>query len=69
MGVVRSFFIEDATIRLVLKSNALMPNNPNSYIVTTCRHSLTNFEHFASLLAIEEPASWIPAVIGLWSPF
>lgn len=62
-GVVRSFFVEDATIRLVLKSGA--PVDAHSYQVTTCRRSLTDFEHLASLLAMEEPASWIPSVAGL----
>jgi hypothetical protein len=41
--VVRSFFVEDATIRLVVKSGA--PSNNQSFTVTTCRRSLTDFEH------------------------
>ncbi|KAH9886848.1 VPS9 domain-containing protein [Xylariomycetidae sp. FL2044] len=66
-GVVRSFFVEDATIRLVLKSGA--PADNNSYTVTTCRRSLADFERLANLLAMENPASWIPKVTSQRSPF
>lgn len=66
-GVVRSFFVEDATIRLVLKSGA--PADRDSYTVTTCRRSFTDFEHLANLLSIENPASWIPKVTSQRSPF
>ncbi|KAI1073403.1 VPS9 domain-containing protein [Whalleya microplaca] len=66
-GVVRSFFVEDATIRLVLKSAA--PADNNSYTVTTCRRSMADFERLADLLAIENPASWIPKVTSTRSPF
>jgi hypothetical protein len=66
-AVVRSFFVEDATIRLVLKSGA--PSVNQSFTVTTCRRSLTDFEHLAKLLAIENPASWLPSVSGTRSPF
>lgn len=65
--VVRSFFVEDATIRLVLKSGA--PSHDTSFIVTTCRRSLADFEHLAKLLAIENPASWLPIISGMRSPF
>ncbi|KFY27969.1 hypothetical protein V493_03185 [Pseudogymnoascus sp. VKM F-4281 (FW-2241)] len=65
--VVRSFFVEDATIRLVLKSGA--PSHDTSFTVTTCRRSLTDFEHLAKLLAIENPASWLPIISGMRSPF
>ncbi|KAI1330795.1 VPS9 domain-containing protein [Xylariaceae sp. FL0255] len=66
-GVVRSFFVEDATIRLVLKSGA--PADQNSYTVTTCRRSLGDFERLANLLSEENPASWIPKVASQRSPF
>ncbi|KAI0485223.1 VPS9 domain-containing protein [Xylariaceae sp. FL0804] len=66
-GVVRSFFVEDATIRLVLKSGA--PADKNSYTVTTCRRSMADFERLANLLSMENPASWIPKVSSPRSPF
>ncbi|KAI8630614.1 hypothetical protein F5Y19DRAFT_51926 [Xylariaceae sp. FL1651] len=66
-GVVRSFFVEDATIRLVLKSGA--PADTNSYTVTTCRRSTADFERLADLLSMENPASWIPKVSSQRSPF
>ncbi|KAI0550669.1 hypothetical protein F4679DRAFT_200662 [Xylaria curta] len=66
-GVVRSFFVEDATIRLVLKSGA--PMDENCYTVTTCRRSTADFERLANLLLMENPASWIPKVSGQRSPF
>ncbi|KAI1825967.1 hypothetical protein F4861DRAFT_546888 [Xylaria intraflava] len=66
-GVVRSFFVEDATIRLVLKSGA--PANENCYTVTTCRRSMTDFERLVDLLSMENPASWIPKVSSQRSPF
>ncbi|KAI1375720.1 VPS9 domain-containing protein [Hypoxylon crocopeplum] len=66
-GVVRSFFVEDATIRLVLKSGA--PADSESYTVTTCRRSFADFERLANLLAMENPASWIPKISSQRSPF
>ncbi|KAI1776812.1 VPS9 domain-containing protein [Hypoxylon cercidicola] len=66
-GVVRSFFVEDATIRLVLKSGA--PADSDSYTVTTCRRSFADFERLANLLSLENPASWIPKVTSQRSPF
>lgn len=66
-AVVRAYFVEDATIRFVLKSGA--PVDKHSYAVTTCRRSLADFEHLARLLAMENPASWIPSISGLRSPF
>ncbi|KAL3427827.1 hypothetical protein PVAG01_01336 [Phlyctema vagabunda] len=66
-SVVRSFFVEDATIRLVVKSGA--PSLYQSFTVTTCRRSLADFEHLAKLLAIENPASWLPTISGMRSPF
>ncbi|KAI0126021.1 hypothetical protein BJ170DRAFT_597246 [Xylariales sp. AK1849] len=66
-GVVRSFFVEDATIRLVIKSGA--PSANNSFTVTTCRRSMADFERLANLLSIENPASWIPNVSSQRTPF
>lgn len=66
-AVVRSFFVEDATIRLVVKSGA--PSQHQSFTITTCRRSLTDFEHLAKLLALENPASWLPSITGTRSPF
>lgn len=66
-AVVRSFFVEDATIRLVVKSGA--PSVHQSFTVTTCRRSLTDFEHLAKLLSLENPASWLPSISGMRTPF
>lgn len=66
-AVVRSFFVEDATIRLVVKSGA--PSVAHSFTVTTCRRSLGDFEHLGKLLALENPASWLPSISGMRSPF
>ncbi len=65
-GVVRAYFVEDASVRFVLKSGA--PVDTQSYAVTTCRRSLTDFEHLARLLQMEHPASWIPSLADLRSP-
>ncbi|KAL5093267.1 hypothetical protein Trisim1_011070 [Trichoderma cf. simile WF8] len=66
-GVVRAFFVEDSTVRLVLKSAA--PTDHDSYTVTTSRRSLTDFEQLARLLAEENPASWIPSISDTRWPF
>lgn len=66
-GVVRAFFVEDGSVRLVLKSAA--PTDHDSYTVTTSRRSLTEFEQLARLLAAEHPASWIPSMTDTRSPF
>jgi hypothetical protein len=65
--VVRSFFVEDGTVRLVLKSGA--PNDNSTITVTTCRRSLLDFENLAKWLAQEHPASWLPSIVNLPSPF
>jgi hypothetical protein len=65
--VVRSYFVEDGTMRFIVKSGA---QNPNSTItVTTCRRTLTDFEDLAKWLALEHPASWLPSPTGFVSPF
>lgn len=66
-GVVRAFFVEDGSVRLVLKSAA--PTDHDSYTVTTSRRSLAEFEQLAHLLAEENPASWIPSLSDIRSPF
>ncbi|CAI4211907.1 unnamed protein product [Parascedosporium putredinis] len=67
-GVVRAFFVEDGSVRLVLKSAAPTPEG-SSYTVTTCRRSLTDFEALVDLLSVENPSSWIPPVAVARSPF
>jgi hypothetical protein len=66
-AVVRSFFVEDATIRLVIKSGG--PSSNYTITVTTSRRSFADFEKLAKCLALENPASWIPSFFGLRSPF
>ncbi|PHH92187.1 hypothetical protein CDD83_8476 [Cordyceps sp. RAO-2017] len=66
-GVVRAYFVEDGSVRLVLKSAA--PTDHDSYTVTTSRRSLAEFERLAQLLAQEHPASWIPTLTDMRSPF
>lgn len=65
--VVRSFFVEDGTMRLVLKSGA--PNANGSVTVTTCMRSVADFENLARWLSVECPASWLPSQFNLPSPF
>ncbi|KAL8652967.1 MAG: hypothetical protein Q9226_004048, partial [Calogaya cf. arnoldii] len=66
-AVVRSFFVEDASIRLIIKSAV---RNENGMIgVTTCRRSLTDFENLAMWLSLEHPASWLPSIFNFRSPF
>lgn len=65
--VVRSFFVEDATIRFVLKSGAVNPNG--TITVTTCRRSIADFQNLAKWLSTECPASWLPTHFNLPSPF
>ncbi|EPS32118.1 hypothetical protein PDE_07077 [Penicillium oxalicum 114-2] len=76
--VVRSFFVEDATVRFILKSGApysapekTVPSHPGSttYTVTTCRRSFSDFENLAKWLAIEHPASYVPSLSDFRNPF
>jgi hypothetical protein len=68
-GVVRSFFIEDAGVRLVVKS-AVPSSSKRTLTVTTSRRSPADFEHLAKCLATEHPVSWLPsAAEGLRSAF
>jgi hypothetical protein len=66
-AVVRSFFVEDATIRLIIKTAAR--SGDGMIAVTTCRRSLADFENLSKWLSIEHPASWIPSVFNFRSPF
>lgn len=66
-AVVRSFFVEDCSIRLIIKS--AIHNNNGTIGVTTCRRSLADFENLAKWLSIEHPASWIPSIFNFRSPF
>ncbi|QIX01855.1 hypothetical protein AMS68_007372 [Peltaster fructicola] len=65
--IVRSFFVEDSTVRLVVKSGAHNPDG--SVTISTCRRSLADFENLASWLNTECPASWLPSNFNLPSPF
>lgn len=65
--IVRSFFVEDATVRLVLKSGAKNPNG--SITVNTCRRTPEDFANLSKWLQIECPASWLPTQFNLTSPF
>ncbi|KIW06976.1 uncharacterized protein PV09_02636 [Verruconis gallopava] len=65
--VVRAYFVEDGTVRFIVKSGA---QNPNSTItVTTSRRGLADFEDLARWLSLENPASWVPAIVNTHSPF
>ena len=68
-AVVRSFFVEDATIRVVLKSGAPSAEESSTFTVTTCRRSLTDFQFLAKWLQFEDPASWLPALPVSRSPY
>ncbi|KAL5341790.1 hypothetical protein BJX70DRAFT_26532 [Aspergillus crustosus] len=75
--VVRSFFVEDATVRFVLKSGAPtpptehenVPANTKMYTVTTCRRTFSDFEILAECLSLEHPASYMPSLSDFRSPF
>lgn len=66
-GVVRPIFVEDGSVRFIIKSGV---QNANGLItITTCRRLLSDFEDLARWLSIEHPASWIPNPAGFLSPF
>ncbi|KAJ5698476.1 hypothetical protein N7462_000481 [Penicillium macrosclerotiorum] len=76
--VVRSFFVEDATVRFILKSGApfqssdsVASSRPGSttYTVTTCRRSFADFENLAKWLAVEHPGSYVPSLSDFRNPF
>ena len=66
-AVVRSFFVEDASVRMIIKS--AVRNADGMIGVTTCRRSLTDFENLAKWLSLEHPASWLPSIFNFRSPF
>ena len=66
-SVVRSFFVEDGSIRLIIKS--AVRNGHGMIILTTCRRSLAEFENLAKWLAMEHPASWLPSIFNFRSPY
>ncbi|MCJ1383108.1 hypothetical protein MMC17_006221 [Xylographa soralifera] len=66
-AVVRSFFVEDATVRLIIKTAAR--SGEGMIAVTTCRRSLADFENLAKWLSVEHPASWLPSILNFRSPF
>lgn len=66
-AVVRSFFVEDGTVRLILKSGS--PNNNSTITVTTTRRTPLDFESLYRWLQLELPASWLPSISNLQSPF
>ncbi|KAI5800077.1 hypothetical protein EDC01DRAFT_765462 [Geopyxis carbonaria] len=68
-AVVRSFFVEDATIRVVLKSGAPSTDESSTFTVTTCRRSLSDFQFLAKWLQYENPASWLPSLLVSRSPY
>lgn len=73
--VVRSLFVEDASVRFILKSgaqtssNAASIDNAATYTITTCRRSFADFENLARCLAVEHPASYIPSISEARSPY
>ena len=68
-AVVRSFFVEDASIRVVLKSGAPSAEESSTFTVTTCRRSLTDFQFLGKWLQYENPASWLPELPVARSPY
>jgi len=65
--IVRSFFGEDLTSRLLLKSVDIGQNG--EAMVTTCRRNFADFRNLAAWLSLEHPASWLPDVFDVTSPF
>ncbi|KAK5073726.1 hypothetical protein LTR64_007137 [Lithohypha guttulata] len=62
-SIVRSFFVEDGTIRFVIKSGA--PHNDvssNTYTITTSRRSIQDFVNLIKWLSADHPASYMPAL-------
>ena len=66
-AVVRSFFVEDSTIRLIIKTASR--SGEGMIAVTTCRRSMADFEHLGKWLAVEHPAAWLPSIFNFRSPF
>ena len=71
-SVVRSFFVEDATTRFILKSGApsgIVDGSSTTYTITTCRRSLADFESMARWMSLEHPASYMPSIFNFRSAF
>ncbi len=72
--IVRSYFVEDGSIRLILKSGAPSSNSDaksTTFTITTSRRTLQDFEDLAKWLSQEHPASYMPrlAATNFRSPF
>ncbi|KAI5821138.1 hypothetical protein BZA77DRAFT_238145 [Pyronema omphalodes] len=68
-AVVRSFFVEDASIRVVLKSGAPSGEDSSTFTVMTCRRSIADFQFLEVWLKFEHPASWLPKMNVQRSPY
>ena len=71
-SVVRSFFVEDATVRFIVKSGAPSTSNTTNattYTIITSRRTLADFENLAKWLSMEHPASYMPNIFNFRSPF
>ncbi|OAX85241.1 hypothetical protein ACJ72_00363 [Emergomyces africanus] len=76
--VVRSLFVEDASVRFIIKSGAPNPERSRqssssrgtlTYTITTCRRSIADFENLVKFLRVEHPASYIPELPPFRTPF
>ena len=65
-SVVRSFIVEDGSVRLLIKSAARSGGDMIS--VTGSQRAAADFEHLAKGLAVEQPASWLPSIFHFRSP-
>ena len=65
-SIARSFFVEDASVRMILKSAT---RTTDMISITTGRRSLGDFMNLAKWLALEHPASWLPSIFKFRSPF
>ncbi|KAK2795351.1 hypothetical protein FQN50_009742 [Emmonsiellopsis sp. PD_5] len=72
--VVRSLFVEDASVRFIIKSGAANSPSPSpegvmTYTITTCRRGIADFENLVKFLKVEHPASYIPELPPFRTPF
>ena len=72
--IVRSYFVEDGSIRLILKSGAPSASSDipsTTFTITTSRRTLADFANLTKWLSQEHPASYIPVMsaTGFRSPF
>ena len=71
-SIVRSYFVEDATMRFVVKSGRPAGSEASSHDlcdIATSRRTLPDFERLAQWLAQEHPASYLPTVSSSRNPF